>query len=69
MIITPISKKQRDIVIKMVIERYMELYPSQVTHKITQTQRESRKKRGLKTSPTITKWQEAINTAFDVPFE
>ena len=64
MLSLPLSKKERDTVIQMVIERCIELYPAQVTHKITQSQREKRRKQGLNASPTLT-----MDTAFTVPFE
>ena len=65
----PLSKKQRDTVIKKVIARYHELYPHQITHKISKVQRQRRQNQGLSTSTTIHKWQQQINTAFTVPFE
>ena len=65
----PLSKKQRDIIIKKVIERYHELHPHQITHKISKVQRQRRKRHGLSTSTTIHKWQDTTNTAFTVPFD
>ena len=65
----PLSKKEGDIVIKKVIQRYHEEYPSMITHTITKAQRKKREEKGISTSTTIDKWEKGINTAFTVPFD
>ena len=65
----PLTKAQRDMVIQKVIKRYYQLYPAQITHKITKAQRQKRQKKGLNTSPTMHKWEQLVQTAFTVPFD
>ena len=65
----PLTKKQRDIVIQKVIQRYHQLHPSMITHKITKTQKQRRREQGLELAPTINKWENMMNNVFTVPFE
>ena len=65
----PLTKKQRDTVIKIIIQKYHEWHPTTITHKIGKQQWEKRKREGLDTSPTIQKWREMKNTAFNVPVD
>ena len=65
----PITKKQRDMVIQKVIDRYHQLYPSNINHKLTKGQRLKRERQGLHVSSTIHKWQHSQNTAYTVPFD
>ena len=54
---------------KKVIQRYHQLHPTKIVHKITKAQREKRQRKGLDVSPTIHKWQQLMDNSFTVPFE
>ena len=68
-LLLPTSKKERDIVIKKVLERYHKLFPSQISHKITKAQKQKREKDGLSTSPTLDKAMKDVLSAFSLPFD
>ena len=65
----PISKKQRDEVIKKVIEKYHEEHPTQITHKVRVEQKQRRQVLGISVSKAIDEAQNEKNTAFTVPFD
>ena len=65
----PISKKEKDEVIKKVIQKYHEQFPTQISHKIRRQQKERRKTLDTSVSKEIDEAQSEINTAFTVPFD